>query len=425
MIGRAIILGALIVAASLTTTSVAKAPEASRYSDLLFDLLQLIETEHLSPPSEAKLVDHTLVAARRLAADGKPDFDRCVAEATANEKRYANAATIGFIPICLGLREAEPDRAETVFAELAKGMLSATGGRQEYYVGPADLAKALHPRASVGLSLRQDERGIIVVDAKASTPAGRAGIKKGDRLIAVDNVSLSNTTLNDTIEMLRGEPGSSITLALIDTDGNKRNLSLYREKIVGEPAMTAIREGDRLMVSIHNMSEDLPDLLAREIAANSEGIHMLILDLRGNTGGFLESAVEVADSFLGKSVIAIEMDRSGARKTIKANRRSVLPGTQIFVLVDEDTASGAELLAAALVDNGRGRVIGRRTAGVGTIRTVLNLDPERAVMLTTGSLLRPNGAPIEKAGVTPDCEMDPALFDLSMFEGCFIPSRTL
>lgn len=326
---------------------------------------------------------------------------------------------LAFIPICLGLNEAASEKAEVDFTELAEAMISATGHSQERYIGLAGLKAQ---QASVGLSLQKDDRGIIVFDAKASTPAARAGKKKGDRLITVDGTLVSDLTLDEVIKLLRGEASSSLELTFVDENENQRTIVLNREQIKPNPAIIAVREGDRLMVSIHSMPENLIDLLTQEVAAQSAGVRMLVLDLRGNTGGLLESAIDAADSFIGKGVIAKQMDKGGVHKTYKADRRAILSGVEMFVLVDGNTASGAELVAAALADNGRARVIGKQTAAVGMVRTVLFIDRERAAILTTQSLLRPNGMPIEKKGVIPDCEIDPAQFDLSAFEGCSAPS---
>lgn len=365
-------------------------------------------------------MDSTLTKARQLAADNKPDFETCITEPVP-KSLDANIFVLGIIPICLGLAEAAPEKAEADFAELAQAMISATKHSQELYIGPAHFENAKAFRASVGLSLRKDDRGIIVVGANASAPAGRGGIKKGDRLIAVNETLVSDLTLDDTVELLRGEAGSSVKLTFADGNGHQQTILLNREQIKPDHALVAAREGDRLMVSIHSMPEDLTDLLAEEIAAKSAGVRMLVLDLRGNTGGLLYSAVDVADSFLGKGVIAKQVDKGGVRETYKANRRALLPGVEMFVLVDSDTASGAELVAAALADNGRARVIGKQTAAVGMVRTMMLLGPQRVAILTTQSLLRPNGAPIEKNGVTPDCEIDPTLFDLAAFQGCSGP----
>lgn len=274
----------------------------------------------------------------------------------------------------------------------------------------------------VGLELAIDERdGTLVVESPiAQSPAWRAGITAGDRILAIDGVSTRGMTLKAAVAALRGPPGAAVSLAVGDAG---RVIELEREMVRTESVLGDRRRDDgawdwflegepgvaylRITSFGDHTLEDLDRAIAA-IEANPE-LCGLILDLRGNPGGLLPVAVEVSDRFLAEGVIVTTRDRTDTRDVRRATAAVACVGLPMTVLVDGLSASAAEIVAAALQDNGRAVVVGSRSFGKGTVQSIVPLSDGRSLLkLTTSEYLRPSNANIHRRedgeawGVSPD-----------------------
>ncbi|HEU0224936.1 MAG TPA: S41 family peptidase [Steroidobacteraceae bacterium] len=262
--------------------------------------------------------------------------------------------------------------------------------------------------SGIGVEVTAASDAIVVIAPIDGSPAARAGIRAGDTILAVDGSAVGDSRLADTIARIRGEPGTVV------------NLSIGR-KALPDPIEIAV---ERAIVAVHSVRHQLlepgvgylrisqfsdttgPDVggalraLRRDAGGELSGI---VLDLRNNPGGVLDAAVEVSDAFLESGLIVSAEGRSKeSRFRMEAGAGDLARGARIAVLVNEGSASAAEIVAGALRDNGRAKLLGQRTFGKGSVQTVMPIGDGQALKLTTSRYYTPSGASIHERGLEPD-----------------------
>jgi carboxyl-terminal processing protease len=270
--------------------------------------------------------------------------------------------------------------------------------------------------AGLGIEVLQVEGSLRVIAPIDDSPAERAGIKAGDTIVRIDGKVLQADDLETAIASLRGKPGTPITLSVLhEKQTVPVDVPLKREVIRVASVRGRLLEPGYAYVRIGQFQAETGMQLRRRVerlvADNKAPLRGAVLDLRSNPGGLLTSAVEVGDEFLDSGVIVSTHGRvKESDLSFRATPGDLLDGAPMVVLVDNGTASAAEIVAGALKDNHRGLLMGRRTFGKGSVQTVLPLDAEHAVKLTTARYFTPNGTSIQAAGIQPDI----ALADLSL-----------
>jgi carboxyl-terminal processing protease len=266
----------------------------------------------------------------------------------------------------------------------------------------------------VGVELqRQPDGALRVIAPIDDTPAARAGIKAGDIITAIDGKPFKPDE-GDTSGPLRGEPGSKVTLTIVREDKPKPfDVVLVRETIRIVSVKGRMLEPGYGYVRIASFQADTASDFDRQLERLREQaggtLRGLVIDLRSNPGGLLTSAVQIADSLLEKGAIVSTRGRvpiSDAEFSATPGDRS--GGAPVVVLVDAGSASASEVLAGALRDNQRARVVGSRTFGKGSVQTVLPLDNGDSVKLTTARYFTPSGKSIQALGIVPDVELHAA-----------------
>ena len=261
----------------------------------------------------------------------------------------------------------------------------------------------------IGVELmQQPDRTLLVVSPIDDTPAAKAGIKSGDVITAIDGKPIS---ADDGMEPLRGAPGSKIVLTIVREGTPKPfDVPLTRETIRVNSVASRVLEPGYGYVRIKAFQTDTAAEFQRQIDKLQQGgkLRGLVLDLRSNPGGLLLAAVQVADDLLDKGNIVSTRGRmSISDSTFDATPGDRLGGAPVVVLVDAGSASASEVLAGALRDNGRARVVGSRTFGKGSVQTVLPLDNGDSVKLTTARYYTPSGKSIQASGIVPDVVVKP------------------
>jgi carboxyl-terminal processing protease len=261
--------------------------------------------------------------------------------------------------------------------------------------------------SGVGLEVAERDGRVVVVAPVAGSPAERAGVRAGDLLLAIDGEALVPGVLDEAIERMRGQAGSTVRLA-IGRDGEPEPLQFELERSdveVGTVRAARLPGGTHGYVRITHFNDATPRDLRRQLSdLQAAGpLHGLVLDLRGNPGGVLESAVGVADDFLETGLIVRAEGRAaGARFELSATEGDLLRDAPVVVLVDRGSASGAEIVAGALRDHGRATLMGERTFGKGSVQTVIPLRDGQALKLTTSRYFTPSGVSIHERGLEPD-----------------------
>jgi carboxyl-terminal processing protease len=273
------------------------------------------------------------------------------------------------------------------------------------YVTPAEARAARERRVGQsGLGLRVAVQGesLAVVAVTPGGPAALAGVRAGDRLVAVDGRPLGPRDPGLAASLLEGPEGSGVTLTLA-RGGRRREVTLTRELVVPE-TVTAERQDEILWIRVTGFSV----LTERRItAALADGFAArpprgVVLDLRGNRGGLLTQAVAVADAFLAEGGVArTEGRHPDAVRSYAAGGQDLAQGRPVVVLVDGRTASAAEIVAMALAERRRAAVVGSATMGKGLIQLVAPLPNEAEILITWSQVVSPSGWPIQGLGVLP------------------------
>jgi len=262
--------------------------------------------------------------------------------------------------------------------------------------------------SGVGVELAEQDGHVVVVAPIDGSPAARAGVRPGDLILSVDDQAVSAERLDQTIGRMRGYSGTHVRLAVGRTGEPEPLLfDLERTDVHVHTVRSAALPGGYGYVRISQFSDSTPAELDRALdglkAAARKPLRGLVLDLRGNPGGVLESAVGVADEFLDAGMIVRADGRTPeSRFEMDATAGDALAGAPLVVLVDGGSASGSEIVAAALRDHRRATLMGERTFGKGSVQTVIPLRDGQALKLTTSRYYTPSGASIHERGIEPD-----------------------
>lgn len=256
----------------------------------------------------------------------------------------------------------------------------------------------------LGIQIGLKEERLTVIAPIEGTPADRAGIRAGDRIVKIDGASTKDMTLMDAVNKMRGAKGTSVTLTL-EREGaaSPIDVTLVREIIKIQSAKHKMLEDGIGYVRLTQFQEQSgKDLVKALDALREQKMQSLILDLRNNPGGLLTAAVEVSEQFLpkGKVVVSIK-GRQGKAEEYTADGDHPILDLPMIVLVNEGSASASEIVAGAMQDWGRAVVVGTTTFGKGSVQTIIPLSDGAALRLTTAKYYTPKGRSIQNTGIEP------------------------
>jgi carboxyl-terminal processing protease len=263
--------------------------------------------------------------------------------------------------------------------------------------------------SGVGIEVAEQDGRIVVVTPIEGSPADRAGVRAADVLLEIDGRPVEAGRLDEAIERMRGFVGSTVRL-VVGRAGEPEPLQfeLERSDVHVRTVRSEPLPGRYGYVRITQFNDATPGDLGLQLSELQADAPLagLVLDLRGNPGGVLESAVRVADDFLASGVIVRAEGRTAdARFEMRATDGDLLQRAPLVVLIDRGSASGAEIVAGALRDHGRATLMGERTFGKGSVQTVMPLRDGQALKLTTSRYFTPSGASIHDRGIEPDVSL--------------------
>jgi carboxyl-terminal processing protease len=304
-----------------------------------------------------------------------------------------------------------PDEAELIEAAI-RGMLGALDEYSQRL--DRQQAREMQEQArgqfgGLGIEVTQREGRTVVVAPIDDSPAARAGIVSGDVITHADGVALQDMPLPQVIQRLRGDVGTEIRITVLSDGGQSRDVVL-RRALIHPRIVISRREGDvayvRLTLFNQRSAADVRQAVERLLADIGPGARGLVLDLRNNPGGLLDEAGRVADLFLEDGTITYTRVRGGAEgQRLRATPGDVARGLPMAVLINGGTSSAAEIVAGALQDHGRARLVGTTSFGKGSVQTVSPLRDGGALRLTTARYYTPNGRMIHGTGIVPDVEV--------------------
>ena len=294
-----------------------------------------------------------------------------------------------------------------------KGMLSSLDPYSEF-LSPEeyeDLRSDTEGRfGGIGMEITIRDGLVTVVTPLEDTPAWNAGIKAGDKIVKIDEEIIKDFTLTDAVKLLRGAPGSQVKITVWrPKDRQMFEFDITRDVIKMEDIKNSRIIDDHIgYIRVVEFSEDTAaDLYQSLQNLDEQGMQALVLDVRYNPGGLLETAVDVTELFLEKDkMIVSTKSRTDTQNLIFRSRRSSkFKDLPLVILVNEGSASGSEIVAGALQDHKRAVLIGEKTFGKGLVQTVIPLPDGSAIKLTTSKYFTPNGKSINGEGIMPDIEV--------------------
>lgn len=273
----------------------------------------------------------------------------------------------------------------------------------------------------LGIEVTMEDGVVKVITPLVDTPAFKAGIKSGDYIIKLGKESVQGLTLKDAVNLMRGKAGTTIELTVLRKGASKPlTFDLIREVILIKSVKSKmLSEGYGYIRLTQFQALTGKDMLqaVEQLKQQSNGkLKGLVLDLRNNPGGLLDSAIQVSDAFLGNDksgkqelIVYTEGRLPGSKFTALANPGDILDNAPIVVLINNGSASASEIVAGALKDNKRAIILGTKSFGKGSVQTVLPLDSKTGIKLTTALYYTPSGTSIQAKGIIPDIvveEMD-------------------
>lgn len=258
----------------------------------------------------------------------------------------------------------------------------------------------------IGAELSLKDSVLTVISPLPNSPAEEAGLKPKDKILKVGDKSTQAMSLANAVDLIRGDAGTKVTLTVQSGDQPSREVTITRKAIQAKSVTLKQLNGDIALVTISQFSDDTTDLMngfAKQIIKdNDKGI---IIDLRNNPGGLLNSSVNVASLFLKKGTVVKEEDKNKHIQEIKTTQDPILKDIPLVVLVNGGSASASEILSGAIQDYNRGQVIGETTYGKGTVQELIPIKGGGTLRLTVDQWLTPNGRVIEYKGIKPDIEI--------------------
>ncbi len=303
----------------------------------------------------------------------------------------------------------EPNADELVQGAI-KGMLQTLDPHSSYLT--PDMLKQVEVETKgqfggLGIEIGIKDGVLTVIAPIEDTPAFRAGLQAGDKIVKIENESTKDMNVMDAVKRLRGEPGTKVTIWIVREGLSEAKQVTITRDIIKIKSVRSKAMGDGILhVKLNQFQQDSHAELERAIQAQlqeKEGLKGLVLDLRNNPGGLLDQAVKVADEFLDSGLIVYTDGRVEAQKfKYSAHREGTYTGFPIVVLVNAGSASASEIVAGALQDHGRAIVLGTKTFGKASVQTILPLEDGSALRLTTARYYTPNGRSIQAKGIEPD-----------------------
>lgn len=256
--------------------------------------------------------------------------------------------------------------------------------------------------SGIGVVLEETPEGLVVVSVFDDTPAARAGVEQGERIVSVDGTPVEDRPIDVIVEQIKGEEGTTVTIGFEGGSEGPRELTLERERIELPNVEAELLDDGTGYLRVRQFTSGVGETVRQEVNGLIEqGAPGITLDLRGNPGGLLNEAVNIASVFIENGTIVEVKERDEPRRSYTA-KGDAIEGLPLVVLVNRGSASASEIVAGAVQDTERGVLVGQPTFGKGTVQTIHRLDAGGGVKYTTAEYFTPSGDSIEGVGVTPD-----------------------
>jgi carboxyl-terminal processing protease len=305
------------------------------------------------------------------------------------------------------------DYQNMIFGAIS-GMVNSLGDPYTVFMDPEE-SKQFQDNISgsfegVGMEIGIRNRQLQVISPLEGTPAKAAGLRPGDIIIQIDDTFARNLSLNEAVSLIRGPKGTEVILSILHEDWSEtKDFPIVRDVIKISSLKWEILEDDIAYIQLFHFSE--PAIRAFKEAANkilASSVERIILDLRGNPGGFLEVSVDIAGWFLTKDQVVVTEDFGveGEEVIYKARGNGRLGDYPLIILMNQGSASASEILAGALRDHKGVKLVGEKSFGKGSVQELQNLPGDSSLKVTVANWLTPNGDHISDVGLEVDVEVE-------------------
>lgn len=307
----------------------------------------------------------------------------------------------------------EVDTKKLIYGAV-KGMLRELDPHTNFM--PPDMFKDFESETSgefggLGIEISVQSGILTVISPIEDTPAWQAGIKPGDKIVAINGNSTKGLSLVEASQLMRGKKGDKVVLKIVrESEEEPKDITVVRGNVkIRSVKYTDLDDGYayvKVTSFIENTAKDLEKSLNTHISKNKK-VSGLVLDLRRNPGGLLDQAIKISDMFLKEGVIVSTIGRNKKEKEVSsATKHGRFTDFPIILLVNEYSASASEIVSGALQDNKRALIMGQKTFGKGSVQSVVKLGDGSGLKLTVARYYTPNGVSIQAEGITPDIEIE-------------------
>ncbi len=261
----------------------------------------------------------------------------------------------------------------------------------------------------VGMNVGMKDGNITVISPLKDSPAMKAGILAGDIITAVDGKNMIGLSSDEAVNMIRGKIDTKVIISVLHKNAKKVVDITITRKEIKIPTLDSEKKNGAFVIHLYNFSAESPDLFRNAINDFiTSGLKYMVIDLRGNPGGYLEAAVNMSSYFLKEGQVVVS-EKQGKAETVINHRSTGLTGlpdgTKVVVLVDGGSASASEIFAGALKDQGIAKVVGEKSFGKGSVQELVNFDDGSSLKVTIAKWYTPNGVNISESGIKPDVEV--------------------
>jgi len=297
---------------------------------------------------------------------------------------------------------------------MIEGLASAYGDPYTVFMPPRE-SKSFEEEISgsfggVGIEIGMRDKILTVIAPLKGTPGEKAGLRAGDRIVEIDGVSTYEMSIDESIERIRGEVGTDVVFKIArEGESDFLTIAVTRDTIEIPTIDTEMHDDGIFVISLYNFGGTALDETRRALREfYTSRADKLVLDLRGNPGGYLDIAIEIASYFLPIGTPVVLEDRGQGDMLIHRSKGYNVIGkdVEVVVLIDQGSASASEIVAGALRDHDRATLIGQQTFGKGSVQELIDVTPETSIKITVARWLTPNGTSLSLGGLLPDHEVE-------------------